>query len=162
MASRRSFFVCLLFLGILQPGECTTPGEMSPVISLDRSTCYGTCPSYSLEIFSDGTVKYVGRRFVRVKGKRTTKISVAEVRRLVDAFAAISYEKLKEDYVYEKFPDGTTHITVDVQEVTTTLNLDGQRKSVRNHYRGSEELSKLENEIDRTVGSAVWVKKRSR
>ena len=34
------------------------------VISLERTPCYGTCPIYKMEIFSDGSAFYHGERFV--------------------------------------------------------------------------------------------------
>ena len=31
------------------------------VVRLERSECYGTCPSYSVEIHGDGSVEYEGK-----------------------------------------------------------------------------------------------------
>ena len=41
------------------------------VITLERTTCFGVCPVYTLTIYGDGRVVYEGTRFVRTEGERT-------------------------------------------------------------------------------------------
>jgi Domain of unknown function (DUF6438) len=37
-------------------------------IKLERTACLGTCPIYSVTIFSDGRLEYKGEMFVKAKG----------------------------------------------------------------------------------------------
>lgn len=52
-------------------------------ISLSRSGCYGTCPSYLIEIHGDGEVVYVGGSYVDVLGRHSYRISPQAVAELV-------------------------------------------------------------------------------
>jgi hypothetical protein len=47
------------------------------VITLERTVCYGTCPSYKVTLTGDGTVVYEGQNFVRVQGRQEKKIHPA-------------------------------------------------------------------------------------
>src|SRR5262245_49637963 len=60
-------------------------------ITLSRTICFGSCPSYWVQIFGDGTVKYEGMDFVAVKGTRENKIAGTEVVKLVNAFLAVEF-----------------------------------------------------------------------
>jgi hypothetical protein len=64
------------------------------IIVLERTRCYGDCPVYRLTITNAGRVEYVGEESVKVKGSAKSSISLAEVRRLVDAFEAADPARL--------------------------------------------------------------------
>lgn len=51
--------------------------------SLSRSGCYGTCPSYRVEIRGDGEVVYEGGPYVDVQGRHAYRISPQAVAELV-------------------------------------------------------------------------------
>lgn len=59
------------------------------VAGIQRTGCLGDCPSYTLALYRDGTVEFVGRRYVKVCGKAVGRIPPARVteleRQLVDA-----------------------------------------------------------------------------
>jgi len=118
------------------------------VITLDRTVCFGTCPSYSLRITGDGLVAYEGRRFVRVLGKATTTISADAVRRLVAEFERIRYFELQDKY---------TAMVTDNPTTTTSIRVGSRFKRVIDYVAGPPALQALERQIDDTAGSARWV-----
>src|SRR6185436_16742057 len=61
------------------------------VITLERTACFGTCPMYSLAIYSDGVVEYEGLKFVKKVGKATGRISRTQLDDLVERFTNIYY-----------------------------------------------------------------------
>src|ERR1700693_4148149 len=67
-------------------------------ITLERTGCFGTCPSYRLEVHGDGTVRYMGTDFVAITGEHSDRISEVAVRQLVDAFRAVRYFSLNDRY----------------------------------------------------------------
>ena len=69
-----------------------------PVITLERTPCFGTCPSYKLTIYDDGKVEYEGRDFVKRKGKAEGQITKAELEELIREFERIDYQNLADDY----------------------------------------------------------------
>jgi Domain of unknown function (DUF6438) len=68
---------------------CLAAGPSETVITLERTTCFGTCPSYKLSILRDGTVNYEGREYVRVKGTAHSKIDSTAVNALIREFIKI-------------------------------------------------------------------------
>ena len=122
------------------------------VITLKRGACYGPCPIYSLAIYGDGKVVYKGERFVGITGKRVSKISQEKVKKLIKAFYKINYFSLKDEYSL-----GPT----DCSSAETSITIDGKTKTVY-HYYGDEtapkELTRLEDKIDKIVGTERWIK----
>jgi hypothetical protein len=55
---------------------CTAVAQQpEPLVTLRRTACYGTCPVYSLEIFADGFIRYVGVNFVQYTGERRAVVA---------------------------------------------------------------------------------------
>src|SRR5262249_4407339 len=69
------------------PGSVSDSDLRTVRIRLERSTCFGSCASYSLVIHGDGQVEYVGRSSVKETGAREARIEADQVRRLVSEFA---------------------------------------------------------------------------
>src|SRR5262249_50807727 len=68
-------------------------------IRLTRSSCYGVCPWYGVEIRGDGSVTYCGARWVKDFGERTHTIPETDILSLVEKFRAADFFKLKDEYV---------------------------------------------------------------
>lgn len=128
--------------------------------TLTRLPCFGTCPSYSLTIFSDGTVTYEGRRFVAVEGRATAHIDGAAVQRLIEAFQTADYFDFQSAYLSGPVCD--QHLS-DLPTTKTSFHFEGRHQQVT-HYHGCQgfpgeaRLTELENTIDAIVGSARWIK----
>ena len=74
---KRAFFVTIVLVAAAlgadaseQTGSATTPskGAGDLLARLERTPCYGYCPSYSVEITRSGQVRYEGRDCVLTKG----------------------------------------------------------------------------------------------
>jgi hypothetical protein len=118
------------------------------VITLERTTCFGTCPAYSLQITGDGRVEYEGRQFVRLVGKAETTISPEAVSQLVAEFERIHYFDLE-----DKYTGGIT----DLPTTTTSIRIGSRFKQVVDYYRAPAALKALEQRIDEVAGSKRWV-----
>ena len=125
----------------------------SPKIELSRTGCFGTCPSYAIEVHGDGTVLYTGSAFVAVTGQHRASISRDAVAQMVEAFRAADYFSLEDKYRW-----GAT----DLPTYVTSITIDGKTKKVVD-YAGQrvgmpESVSKLEIAIDRLSGVERWTK----
>ena len=125
-----------------------TPDYGSAVITLDRSTCFGKCPSYSLKVDGSGKVSYEGRKFVAVMGPQSSQITIEAIKGLVDDFLKIDYFALQDSF--------TSDIT-DVPDYTTSLTIDGKTKTVFDRDGAPSALRELEDKIDQVTNSAQWV-----
>jgi ankyrin repeat protein len=122
-------------------------------ISLSRSACYGTCPSYKVEVHGDGTVLYDGDYHVAIPGKHRGSIAPETVRELYDAFKKAQFFWLFDEY--------TAPIT-DHSSYRLSISFDGRHKAVID-YVGPEvgmprEAHALEGLIDMAAGTEKWVK----
>jgi hypothetical protein len=131
------------------------------VITLERTVCYGMCPSYKLTISADGGVVFEGHRFVKQIGTARSSISEVKLRALLDAFEKINFFGLRNRY--EREADGCEGVVTDHPTAITSITTDGKSKSVRHYYgcRGPEvldSLKELEQAIDDAVNSAQWIR----
>jgi hypothetical protein len=131
------------------------------LITLERTVCYGMCPSYKLTISADGAVVFEGRRFVKKIGTAQSTISQEQLRGLIDRFDKINYFGLRNRY--QDPADGCEGYVTDNPSANTSIRINGKSKSVRHYYgcTGIEmlgELTKLEQAIDDAVNSAQWIR----
>jgi len=129
-----------------QPSKPTNTTDV--VITLERTQCFGTCPSYTLTIYGDGRLVYEGRVYVRVTGTQTAQISQDDIRAIVDEFYKIGYFSLNDSY--------TAAIT-DLQTTTTSITINGTTKRVIDYYGAPQALRELENKIDEIADTKRWV-----
>src|SRR5271154_6199053 len=158
MRQKTTYLALAVYLSISLGGRASMPAtSRRSVVTLERTTCLGTCPSYKLMIFGDGTVNFEGRRFVRVKGPAQSKISPALVESLIKDFIDINYFDLRDDYITIKNPDGTESFVTDLPTTITSLTLAGKHKRVVDYVGAPNRLRELENRIDSVVNSKRWV-----
>lgn len=139
-------------------------GQVPPdtLITLERTRCYGMCPSYKITISADGSVIFEGRHFVKETGIAKSTISEEQLRELLAAFEEINYFRLRDRY--EDDGDGCVGVVTDHPSAFTSIRIHGKSKSVK-HYlgcrgvQGLEELKKLEDAIDAAVNSAQWIRR---
>ena len=113
------------------------------VITMERSACFGSCPVYSVKIYADGSVVYIGKEFVKEVGERRFKITPERVQQLVKEFEKIDYFSLKDRYDAE---------VTDLPTTTTSICLDGKKKKVVNYFGAPQKLDELEDKIDSLAG----------
>ena len=135
--------------------------DQDGMIRLERSVCFGTCPSYKVTIASDGTVTFEGRDFVKTKGTATAQIKPDDFKQLASEFEKIKYFSL--DGKYEPGTPGCGVAATDLPYARTAIRLGRRIKSV-SHYHGctSSEvlraLTALERKIDEIAGTEKWIK----
>ncbi|HYX72040.1 MAG TPA: DUF6438 domain-containing protein [Nitrososphaera sp.] len=156
------FLIHLVFLLSL-----TTQQELprDTVITLERTECFGTCPSYKLSISANGKVVFIGQRFVKKTGKFESRITQDQLKQLVSEFERINYFSLKDDYgwtvTYQPSEDCPEWWT-DHPTAYTSITINGKTKKV-GHYDGCKgtdtvkKLAELENRIDEIVGTKQWI-----
>jgi hypothetical protein len=152
----RLFFVIAALAAAALADTSAPPAGNSPYVmaTLERTACYGSCPIYTLTIFSDGRVEWNGARFVKQRGKATATLSASELAQLREAFDAVGYFALGDGYDCYEMTDAPS---------ANTSYSDGKQKKSIAHYHGcqskpkTKELGELESKIDRIVKSERWV-----
>jgi len=128
------------------------PIGQSPVVTLERQPCFGTCPVYTISIFEDGTIVYVGINHVAVTGVHISQIEPSEVEWLVQEMELSGYFGWNDEYT-EMF------VTDQPYAITSIATDDNFKRIVR--YDGDPNapvgLVRFEDRIDRVTNSAQWV-----
>ena len=127
------------------------------VISLQRTSCFGPCPIYTVSIDASGTVTYEGERFVRVVGRRTAHIDPSTVATLLARAGQIRFFALRDTYRSIENPDGTTTTVTDLPTTIVTITVKGRTKRVEDYVGAPDALTEFEREIDNAAGTKRWV-----
>ena len=122
--------VLLLALAGCWTGSDTPAAAPAPVVAapsphrgfrvrLERTVCAGSCPSYTVTIHGDGRVEWDGRVNVLALGKRTGRVTDAEIREL--------QYRLDEAQFFERDDLGylPLHPTCTTANGTTTCEMGG-------------------------------------
>ena len=122
-------------------------------ITLERTGCFGTCPSYRVEVRGDGSVLYRGHGDVTFKGIHHGLVPQSNVIELVKLFEQADYYSLRDEY-RSSITDNPTQIT--------SITIDGRQKQVVD-YVGLPAgmplaVAQLEPAIDRLSGSERWTR----
>ena len=140
-------FVVLFSLIFAQ--RSTSANFENIVITMDRTSCFGFCPDYSLTIYGNGTVLYDGHALVATKGKKTASIPKEDVQGLVRKSIEIDYFHFRNSY---------NASVSDLPTTTTSVTIGNNSKKVINYYGPPENLKQFENMIDAVSTSEKWTK----
>ena len=162
---RNAFVVIWLLFATAKafPLQIVKSDQLPPdtLIVMQRGACEKRCVVYSVTIFSDGSVIYDGRYFVRRHGLIRSDITRETLGRLLEEVKAAGFFGLRDDYGYKTSSVCDSMRTQEGSVILTIAN-SGMSKTVL-HYLGcaskeSEVLRVLEDKVDRAVGSGKWIK----
>jgi len=154
------------------PVEQKAPADT--LITLQRTGCYGFCPSYTLTIAADGAVVFNATSYWAGTGKSSrlkesgpimSEISQERIRQLINAFERANYFSLQDSYKdSEGCPGG---MATDMPSAYTSIQINGRRKSISHYYgcmdKGEgmfgypRQLTELESKIDEIVNTKQWM-----
>lgn len=145
----------ILLLAIAAPSKGTEGrATSSPVILLTRTPCYGRCPSYRVELFSSGEIRFFGDLHTRAPLDRKKTISPDLVRQLLREIDEAGFWGWDNQYQFS-VSDADTAI-VEVRR--------GRKTKKIFHYAPGFEgdpapkaLLSIEEKIDRLAGTEEWV-----
>lgn len=130
------------------------PDDVNPnlVASLQRSPCFGYCPTLKMEVFSDGTARYHGTAHVSRLGNYTAKVDAAFIKRIEDKALSIKYLSLLDHY-----PTGDIAVS-DVPTVTSYVRIGKDGKRITNNYDPPKALTEFEQWLEAQFEGLNWQK----
>lgn len=78
------------------PAKAST--EAGPVLTFERTPCFGTCPGYVMQVYADGRVAYEGRRAVPIMGKKDLHLPTATVADLLRTAQEAHFDQFQDRY----------------------------------------------------------------
>jgi hypothetical protein len=121
-------------------------------IVLERGGCFGTCPSYRVELRGNGEVLFKGDGFVTFPGDHQTRVSPQVVECLLQDFRMADFWSLAPEYV--------ANVT-DLPTYKVSLTVGGKTKALTD-YAGQSvgmpaAVTALEEAIDQAARTDTWI-----
>ncbi|MFN0176403.1 MAG: DUF6438 domain-containing protein [Saprospiraceae bacterium] len=133
----------------LQDNQVPT-NTSKPLAVYQKTSCFGTCPSYIVEFYNDGSVNWNGRANVLPLGQKRSKISADAYEKLEAKARAINFLNLKNSYPEEQIADASATILY--------MNIDGREKQVSDIFEAPKGLDELEKMFDDLIRKLGWAK----
>lgn len=111
-------------------------------VMMKRTSCFGRCPSYSVEVYKDGVVRFTGIRFVKDTGIYEKNLGAERAQKLLASFGSKRVDTLKEEYDV---------LISDIPGINYGFKYQGGTKDVRNAHFGPKFLKELAKEVDELV-----------
>jgi len=134
---------------IMNASSAAAQAQGPVTITLQRTTCFGTCPAYTVTIADNGTVTYTGGDHARVQGSQTWKIDPSAVRALAKEMQDAGYFDLQDEYRAMMTDHPTTY---------TSLTVGSRTKKIKNYVAGPPRLKEMEERIDEVAGTKKYVR----
>jgi hypothetical protein len=158
----------------IESTTATKPTEREPVnlrVKLERTGCFGNCPSYSVVIDGSGRVDWIGHQNVMATGRRqgsVTRGELEELSRHVDRarfFERDEYGELPQKPECQTIGGTTTcafsasvSICSDTSHAIISVLRGTRRHKIDNdHCNDRPELDALENYIDQIANTEAWI-----
>ena len=133
-------------------------------VTMQRSTCYGTCPSYTVTVSSDGQVKFDGHLHVRTD-KASGRVAPERVANILAAVEQAGFRTLKDSYTNQD--DGCAQTMTDMPGVKITVADANGSKTVDFYYGCTggiadtvkPRIDQLAKTIDQQLDTARWIGK---
>jgi len=133
------FFSLLLSCGLTKKANTL---EKEPIISLQRTACFGSCPIYKIEIFSNGNGIYTGTKFVEHIGVTQFSLSKTEINLILKRAEDINFANMKNEY------------SEPISDLPTTF-IQIRSKKIRDYTGAPKALKDLENLIDQLYQKTI-------
>lgn len=119
-------------------------------LKMERTPCFGKCPSYTIEIKSNGNCKYIGLQNAVFDGQIVGKISKKTWNKLIKKYTKYSFLKLPLSY---------KTLASDLSKANLTMKVNGKTKVIKNALEGPEFLNQLCLEIEQLISKGInWDK----
>ena len=137
------------------------PGSV--VISLERTSCYGSCPAYVVTLRGDGTCTWNGKSNVSIEGVHEYTIDRARIVELLASFEEVDFLGLQGSFADD---------VKDAPSEILTLSIDGRERRLRHLWwrNGASEgtdaaerervhalLERIAERIDAAADTSGWI-----
>ena len=139
--------ISFLIFTSLNLSEPSTPKQTIPVkermfLTMERTPCFGKCPSYKIIIFNTGNVSYEGFSFATKEGKHTKKITQEQLSEIQLKMEEIKFFELNDRY--------DSRVT-DIPSTRLYVEYKGQKKKLLDRVGAPKELKEFEKLIDSII-----------
>jgi len=133
-------------------------------VTLQRSSCFGNCPSYTVTAASDGQISFEGHVHVQTVSARG-HATPAQLANILATVEQVGFRSMHDSYV--SHDDGCEPVMSDMPGIKITV-VDTEGSKTVDFYNGCTgaaadairpRIEQLANTIDRQLGTARWIGK---
>ncbi len=106
---------------------------------IERTSCFGRCPTYQISVFNSGYVLYHGKRNVEKIGFFEAQLNENQIKLILERANEINYFQLNDRY------DGNM---TDVPSTITLIQYNDDIKAVIDRVNGPQPLKQFQQEMD--------------
>ena len=121
------------------------------VASLSRTTCYGNCPYYEINIYSNGLATYEGKKNVSLIGLYKATINKNIIEQILNKALQIKYMSLSNKYPVKGI--GIIDLPVCITSIKTK---EGENKTIYNRNDSPQELVEYQEFFDELLEEIEW------
>ncbi|MDE2156006.1 MAG: hypothetical protein KGJ32_08980 [Xanthomonadaceae bacterium] len=137
----------------------------APMLSMERTTCFGMCPAYRVTLTGGGHITFDGIAHVQTMGPASAQASPAQLKAVRAAIDQADLRSLGDHYTTHE--DGCSPLMMDMNGVKITISDTHGSKTVNFYYgcRGAianrvrPRIDKLADTIDQQLDTARWIGK---
>jgi len=146
---KRNYYIFACILTILF-SNCSVLKENTDnklILELETTSCYGTCPVYHLQIYTNGTAILHGKEHLDKIGNYKSNIEKEKLNELITSFENASFFEFDDSY-RSQFKDLPTKYI--------TYHKNGESKKVMAYDNIPKNLTELINELKQLIDSLEW------
>jgi len=149
-------FIVLLFLMVCI--QKSLASENYEVLTFSRSACFGSCPTYSVDFYSDGLMVFKGKKYTSFIGIKRIQLNPELFISLKTTFKEATSKPI--DYF------GCKSFATDHPTVTITLLESGKYSAAEHNYgctgyEGEKRLLQLVEKVQKMLPINEWIKKKT-
>ncbi len=133
-------------------GRAAAKENPQVVAELRKTPCYGDCPVFTLQIMTDGSLRFDGKRNTDLLGKYEGTVSGS------DPFVKIGLLAVKNRFFNfaDFYPEDPAMAPKDLPRTVTTIDWRGRKKTVTHLVDGPAELLEIEKYLQDLILDAIW------
>ena len=120
------------------------------MLKFKKGPCYGKCPIYEANIYTDGTVKYTGKNFVDRIGDWESQIPREDVKMVRQKYFDAKFLEMANEY-----PTSGEKIA-DLPTTTIEFRVGDMIKYVKDKHDAPQELKELEQWTEAFLNGLKW------
>lgn len=134
-------FVILFFTACAAQQKISSQPDVS-YVKMFRTSCFGRCPTYFIEVYNTGLVRFTGFMFVKDSGIYEKNIGAEKAQQLLRSFSLYRVDTLKDSYKV---------LVSDLPGINYAFKYGATSKEVRNAHYGPYFLREMAKEVDALV-----------
>lgn len=120
------------------------------VAALEKTDCYGNCPSFKFQLLSNGEATYEGRKFVNRFGKFVADVDEATILFIKERADELDIIKLNDTYPTNR------HFLNDLPLTISTMGNGRNNISIKNNYDAPKALLEYEIFLEDLIEILEW------